>query len=116
MVGHCENMQKDLVDFFWCAMKRVNLATYCESHETREKIHQGKWPVKACIELLRLLARMRRDVDVQSEVESVQKTYDAHKSTPEYAKWLKDLDEKADDHYIRGDRDPDGYEVYMAAL
>ena len=64
MVGHVENMQKDIVDFFWCAMKRVNMATYCESQETRENIHQGKWPVKACIELLRLLARMRRDVDV----------------------------------------------------
>ena len=46
----------------------------------------------------------------------MQKAYDAHKATPEYAQWLKDMDEKADDHYIRGDRDPEGYEVYMAAL
>ena len=46
----------------------------------------------------------------------MQKAYDAYKATVEYAKWLKDMEEKADDHYIRGDRDPDGYEVYMSAL
>ena len=30
IVGHHENMQVDICDFFWCSMKRITLMTYLE--------------------------------------------------------------------------------------
>ena len=71
IVGHHTNMQVDICDFFWCSMKRVTLMTYVESKQFREKIYRGKWPVKGCITLLKLLARIRRDVDAEAEVAKV---------------------------------------------
>lgn len=79
IVGHHTNMAVDITDFFWCSMKRVTLLTYVEGHEYREKVLKGKWPVKGCIALLKLLARIRRDVDVESETAKVQEEYEAHK-------------------------------------
>ena len=63
----------------WCCMKRVNVLTYVESQKFRERIYAGKWPVKGCVALLKLLARIRTNVDAEAETAKVQEEYEAHK-------------------------------------
>ena len=53
---------------------------------------------------------------MESETEKVQKEYEEHKTTDEYKRRIKYVEDKADDHYIRGDRDPEGFELYLSAL
>ena len=43
----------------------------------------------------------------------MKKEYEEHKETDAYKKWKTDFNEKRDDHYVRGDNDPEGFEHYM---
>lgn len=92
MAGHVAQMEADSVDFYYCAMKRVNLTTFTETMSFRDDAHVGKWAVKGCSALLKALARIRRDTDSEKEVEKVQKEYEEHKETEAYKKWKKDFD------------------------
>ena len=57
---------------------------------------------------------MRRDLKPEAEVARVQAEYEEHKQTESYKTWLKNITEKSDTHYIRGDKDPEGFEEYLA--
>lgn len=92
MAGHVTQMETDSVDFYYCAMKRVNLSTYDETMAFRDVAHGGKWPAKGCTALLKALARIRRDTEPDKEVAKVQQEYEEHKETEAYKKWKKDYD------------------------
>lgn len=81
-------------------------------------MYKGPWPIKACIHVLKVLKRIRRDVAAdEAKVAEVKAEHEAFLASDEHKKWLKEWDEKDEDHNeLRNDPDPKGWNLYLDAL
>ena len=84
---------------------------YLEMWEWQNNIYQGKWPVRACTRILKVLKRIRRDVcSDESKVKAAKDAHAAYLESEEHKKWQKEWDERDEDHNeLRNDPDPKGW-------
>lgn len=55
---HFNLMGEDCLDFFYCSMRRCTLLHYLDMWKWQNNIHQGKWAVRGCVKLLKVLKRI----------------------------------------------------------
>lgn len=110
-------MLEDCYDFYYNSMKRITINQYVSVMDYKEKIYKGKWPVKNCISILETIEKIQEDLASNpNKIEEVKKQYEEYKETAQYKEWLKNLEEKDEEHYIRGDNDPEGWALYIKTL
>jgi hypothetical protein len=60
-------------------MRRGTVMHFLQMWTWQNNIYQGKWPIKSCIHLLKVIKRIRRDVAADpSRVEEAKKEHDAY--------------------------------------
>ena len=111
-------MFDDCCDFFYCSMRRGTVMHFLQMWDWQENIYKGKWPIKGCVSLLKVVKRIRRDVCAdEGKVKEVKAEHDAHLESDEHKKWLKEWDEKDEDHNeLRNDPDPKGWALYLDVI
>lgn len=112
---HFQFMFDDCCDFFYCSMRRGTVMHFLQMWKWQNNIYQGKWPIKSCIHLLKLMARIQKNVVAdQSKQDEAKAEQESYFNSEEHKKWLKEWEEKDEDHNeLRNDPDPKGWSLYM---
>lgn len=82
---HYGLMFDDCCDFLYCSMRRGTVMHYLQMWDWQNNIYKGKWPIKACVHLLKVLKRIRRDTCAdESAVEAVKADHTAFLESEEH--------------------------------
>lgn len=115
---HWNFMFDDCCDFFYCSMRRGTVMHYLQMWDWQQSMYRGKWPIRGCVRLLKVLKRIRRDVCAdEAKVAEVKAEHDAFLESEEHKKWLEEWDKKDESlNELRNDPDPKGWQLYQEVI
>lgn len=108
-------MLEDCYEFVYYAFRKGSVNHYLQCVEFQQGLHQGRWPMTACINMLRTMSKIRKAAEKDGGLDEMKKTHEAYLATDEYAKWKKEYDDRDDDDEVRNDKDPEGWDLYLGA-
>lgn len=91
---------------------------YLQMWDWQQRMYKGKWPVRGCVHLLKVLKRIRRDICAdESKVAEMKAEHAAFLESDEHKKWLEEWDKKDEDlNELRNDPDPKGWQLFLDVL
>ena len=90
---HFDYMLDDCWDFHYCAMRTTVINHFLQLWDYQHNIHQGKYAIKACLNLLKLARRIERDVkDDKAKVDALKAEHEEYLETSEHKDWQKEFD------------------------
>lgn len=111
---HLEQMLDDSYDFHHYSFRKVTINHYLQMLDFLDTIFTGKYPIKACTNILQTLSKI--DKKYNGNAEEVKKEFEEYKQTEEYQKWKKDFETKEEEDAIRNDPDPQGWDSLIKAI
>lgn len=113
---HIDCIQEDIYDFHHYSFRKGTINHYIEMLEFQDNLYKGQWPVKSCLNMLKVINRIQKEVKVnQGKVAEIKKEFEEYQTTDEYKKWEKEYENREDDDDVRNDPDPQGWKLYIDA-
>jgi hypothetical protein len=97
-------------------MRKYTLTSYLELLTMMDGLYRNRNAVRACLGLIRTLAKVEKINSDGSEAKRFAEELEAYKGSAEYKKMVEELRKRDEDDEFRNDYDPQGYDLYEKAV